>query len=135
MGPSWYRPANISATLGITWVSIGAYSVTAPLTALLRQLVPSSTFTTTAFAVPPGAPAAAYMGTYAPIVVVCSRAQFQLNYCASPSHATSGSRQDRLRIDGGPYAGVHATSWRVPQSDGPVNGIPSPVSSIRAPGS
>ncbi len=100
MGPSWYRPANISATLGITWVSIGAYSVTAPLTALLRQLVPSSTFTTTAFAVPPGAPAAAYMGTYAPIVVVCSRAQFQLNYCASPSHATSGSRQDRLRIDG-----------------------------------
>lgn len=48
----------------------------------------------------PGAPAAAYMGTYAPIVVVCSRAQFQLNYCASPSHATSGSRQDRLRIDG-----------------------------------
>ncbi len=81
LGPWWARPANATIANGIVWLNLGWF--TKPYWLMLRQLLPAPTFTTTAFAVPPGASPGPYMGAYAPTIVTCSTAQFQLDLCRS----------------------------------------------------
>jgi hypothetical protein len=82
----WYeQPTNATASNGVTWIGLPVFST--PYFVLIRQILAAPTFTQSAFAVPPGAPAYPTMGLYSPLVVACDTAQFEANEC--PESAAS----------------------------------------------
>ncbi len=73
------RPTNATRAHGVTWISLGTIALSYAV--LLRHLLPASSFTQSAFAVPVGAAPGPYMGPYAPTLVVCSTQQFEQSEC------------------------------------------------------
>jgi len=68
------RPTTADAAHGVTWLPWGA--TTHPLVMILRNMLPSSSFTQAVQDVPPGQPATVAMGQYAPTATVTTAAAF-----------------------------------------------------------
>lgn len=69
------RPANATAADGVTWLDWGSTAVDGLL--ILRHMLPDPSFPESALGVPPGSPAAATMGAFAPTATTCTTAQFE----------------------------------------------------------
>lgn len=79
LGATQARPPNATAANGVAWIDLGAFLL--PYDLAMRQVIPSPSFTESAFAVPANAAPGPYMGAYAPQVVACSTTQFLTNRC------------------------------------------------------
>ncbi len=83
LGQTWARPPVATLDNGVVWIDLGTDIFREPFVAVLRELLPSPSFQSSALAVPVGAAAGPYMGQYAPTITVCGSTQFQTNRCAS----------------------------------------------------
>lgn len=81
LGASGTQPSNATAANSVQWIDLGQF--TAPDVIFIRNLDPAPSFPYSTFAVPLGAAPGPYMGSYAPVVVQCSTAQFEIDECLS----------------------------------------------------
>lgn len=75
------RPANAGTANGVTWLDWGR--TTADGVLLMRHMLPDPSFAESIMSVPPGEPATATMGTYAPMGVYCAKATFEAGGAAA----------------------------------------------------
>lgn len=81
MGPTGTQPSNATAGNGVQWIDLGQFS--SPDIAVFRHLDPAPSFAYSAFAVPYNQPAEPYMGSFSPVMVQCSTAQFEADECSA----------------------------------------------------